>query len=356
MTIYLVLTLCIAILSLFDSFRNNIQNKDKCFHYSVYILVLLFLIVFVGFREMGFDYDNYRYYYDRLSDFWIDNADVLRVEKGYAFLNHILPSYRVLLVVMATITLSLQLLFIYKYSPAPFASILFYIGAFLLTSTMGQYRQALAIAIVIWAFTKYNNKLIFITLITMACIFHVSALLAILVLVIPKHICQPKIYAILFVASVVVNLTAGTLFVSTIEYMPQFIAEKLNIYSLQEKGTILGFNAAMLLRLIIFLIFYYNRDVIKSYRYGELFFNLYFVSIIIYMGLGFLPQLAGRGAIYFYFMELLLAGMLVKIPRRGIVYLAFFAAISIYRQLSLFSEWSGDYIPYRNELFAIFSL
>lgn len=353
---YLVLTSCLVILSLFDSFRNNIQNKDKCFHYSVYILVLLFLIVFVGFREIGFDYDNYKYYYDRLSDFWIDNADVLMVEKGYAFLNHILPSYRVLLVVMATITLSLQLLFIYKYSPAPFASILFYIGAFLLTSTMGQYRQALAIAIVIWAFTKYNNKLIFITLLTMACIFHVSALLAILVLVIPKRICQPKIYAILFVASVVVNLTAGTLFVSTIEYMPQFIAEKLNIYSLQEKGTILGFNAAMLLRLIIFLIFYYNRDVIKSYRYGELFFNLYFVSIIIYMGLGFLPQLAGRGAIYFYFMELLLAGMLVKIPRRGIVYLAFFAAISIYRQLSLFSEWSGDYIPYRNELFAIFSL
>lgn len=353
MLAYIALILALFLLSLFDYSRNYWPNKENNFHLYLYCTVILILIIFVGFREVGFDYDNYRFYYDRLSHFWIDNSEVLRVEKGYAFLNHIFPSYRALLLVMAAVTVSSQLLFIYKYSPAPFASVLFYAGAFLLSSTMGQYRQALAIAIAIWAFIFYNKRILFAVLITAACIFHISALLVIVVLFMPKHICQPRTYILFFTAAIIVNLTAGTVFMSIIEYMPPFIADKLGIYSSQEAGLSYGFNLAMLLRIIIFLIFYKNKEVIASYKYGEVFFNIYFVSMLVYMGLGFLPQLAGRGAIYFYFIELVLAGMIVRIPRRGIVYLAFFAAISIYRQLNIFTDWTTDYVPYRNELFSV---
>lgn len=346
---YILLTLCVLTLALFDC----TSRKWNELQYLMYAITAVFLILFVGFREVGFDYDNYRYYYDRLLVFWIDNSDVLRVEKGYALLNHLLPSYRTVLVVMAIITVSSQMYFLYKYSPAPFASLLFYIGSFLLISTMGQYRQAFAISLVIWAFINYEHRARFFLLIAIASAFHISSLLALTVLFIPKRVCKLKTYLYLFLIAVVSNLIASTIFFSMIEYMPPFIADKLGIYAESEKGAVLGFNMAMLLRIVVFYLFYKNRKEILKYKYGGLFLNIYFVSLLIYMGFGFLPQLAGRGAIYFYFIELVLAGMLVKIPRTGIAYFMFFAAISIYRQLSLFNEWAADYIPYRNELLTL---
>lgn len=352
---YIFLSGIVAILAIiWDLFPRIIQNKNaKLF---TFIIVTFFFVLFVGYRDCGFDYDNYRYYYKWFNDAWLNNSEVFGVEKGYAFLNHILPSFRAVFLVMALFTISLQLFFLYKYSPAPFASLLFYIGVFLYASAMGQYRQSLALAIVIWAFVNYEHKIKFLVLIALACLFHMSALIALLILFMPKHICKLKTYIILFALALVINLTAGSLFMSWFGNLTPFIADKLETYSIEEAGMNVGFNRTMLLRIIIFVLFYINRKVISQYKFGDLFFNLYFVSILMYMGFGFLPQLAGRGSIYFSYMELILAGILVCIPRKGIMYFGFFLLICVWRQISFFNAWSQDFIPYKNELFSIFDL
>ena len=190
----------------------------------------------------------------------------------------------------------------------------------------------------------------------LACLYHVSALIALLVLFMPKHMCKLKIYVMLFALALIVNLTAGPLIMSWFGDLTPFIADKLETYSIEEAGMNVGFNRTMLLRIIIFILFYINRNVILQYKYGELFFNLYFVSMLMYMGFGFLPQLAGRGSIYFSYMELLLSGMLVCIPRKGFIYFCFFLLICVWRQISFFNVWGQDFIPYKNELFSILGL
>ena len=352
---YIVLSGIIIILAaVFDLSPHVI--RDKRIYLFVFAIITLFFVLFVGYRDCGFDYDNYRYYHKWLGSSWQNNSDVFGMEIGYAYLNHILPSFRAVFVVMALVTIPLQLYFLYRYSPAPFASLFFYIGVFLYASSMGQYRQALALAIVIWAFTNYQNKTRFALLVVLACLFHVSALIAILVLFMPKHMCKLKTYITLFVFALVINLTAGPLFLSWFENLTPFIADKLETYSIEEAGLNIGFNRTMLLRIIIFILFYVNRNTILRYKFGELFFNLYFISLLMYMGFGFLPQLAGRGSIYFSFMELVLSGMLVCIPRKGIIYFLFFSLICVWRQVSFFNVWSKDFIPYKNELFSILGL
>lgn len=352
---YIGLSVIIAIFAILLDL-NPLKQKNKALKFLIFTSVVFFFVLFVGFRDCGFDYDNYRYYHKWLGSFWQNNREIFGMEIGYAYLNHILPSFRAVFVVMALVTIPLQLYFLYRYSPAPFASLLFYIGVFLYASTMGQYRQALALAIVIWAFTNYQNKIKFSLLIIVASLFHISALIALLVLVMPKRLCKLKTYILLFILALVINLTAGSLFISWFGNLTPFIADKLETYSIEGEGMNTGFDRTMLLRIILFIVFYINRKSISRYEYGDLFFNLYFVSMLMYMGFGFLPQLAGRGSIYFSFMELLLSGMLVKIPRSGIVYFCFFVVICVWRQLSFFKVWGQDFIPYKNELFSMLGL
>ena len=355
---YLILTTALFLLSLLDYMSKTLpnSNKDKNFHLALYALTLVFLIIFVGFREIGFDYDNYKSLFNKFSIFWRENSEVESIDKGYAFLNHISPSFRFLLVSIATVTLTLILSFFYKFSPLPFASTFFYIGAFLLTSAMGQYRQALAMAIVLWAFALYDKKLYFTFLVLCASFFHVSAILALSILLMSKKICAPRTYLLFLVFAVIMNLTAGSLIMSLSNFMPSLIAYKFSFYADTQQGIVYGFNMAMLLRVIVFLLFYHNRNIISSYRHGEAFLNIYFISLLIYMGFGFIPEIAARGSSYFYFIEFVLAGMLIGGSRKGIIYLAFFSCISIYRLAGTLTEWSHNYIPYSNELFSAIGL
>lgn len=349
---YTILASLIFCLSIYDCCREKFF-KDRDLHLYLFITTVLFLILFVGFREVGFDYNSYRNIYNSCSRFWIDNSKVQMIEKSYALLNHIMPSYRSLLLFMAFITLTLQMSFIYKYSPAPFASIFFYIGVLLYGSVMGQYRQALALAIIVWAYALRDYKLRCLSLIILASLFHVSAVVALVIFFIPRHLCKGRLYLLLFLAAIIINLTAGTLITNAVQFLPAFVAAKFNTYASLQEGVIYGFNPAMVLRVTVFCIFYFNREYIASFRHGAFFYNIYFVSLLMYMALGFLPELSSRGSIYFYFVELVLSGMLIKIPQKGIYYFLFFAAISIYRQVSFLNEWNNNYIPYKNELFSL---
>lgn len=353
MSIYIIIAIIVALFSVIEVSNYLSKDTNNKTHVLLFCIFSLFLIIFVGFRECGFDYDSYEFLYE---DFampgWIENAEYNNIEYGYAFLNHFLGNYRLVLVVMAIITISLHFTFIYKYSPLPFLSVLFLLGVILYPSIMGQYRQSLAIGIVLWAFVDRKNKLKFFSIIFLASLFHASSLICLLVYFLPDKLFKVKTYITALIVALILNFSIKSYVLSLSSLLPTLMSEKVDIYSSTE-DYVLGLNLAMLLRIIIFFIFIWYKDMFTTRTNGSLYINIYFLSLLIYLALGSLPQIAGRGGIYFYYFEFILMSILIYNFRGFKRYLFFilFMALSVWRQISFFVEWSGDYIPYYNVLF-----
>lgn len=353
MSIYIIISIVIGLFALIEIYSFLNKDDNHSIHSLMFALTTVLAIIFVGFRECGFDYDSY---YDIFQDLntpgWKENADIMLIEFGYAWINHILGNFRLVFVFMAFVTILLQFTFIYKYSPYPFLSLFLLLGAMFYPSLMGQYRQAFAIALVLWAFADRNNKVRFFFMLAIAVFFHASSLLALIVLFLPERILKTKIYIVLLVIGLVLNFTIKSYVVSFSTLLPELMSEKVDIYTTVEDFSI-GLNITMLLRIFIFLTFIHYKDKITEHPNGSLFINIYFVSLMFYLALGALPQLGGRGSVYFYYLEFILVPMLIS-NLRGIarpVWLLLFLALSVWRQIDFFSEWADDYIPYYNALF-----
>ena len=349
MAIYLLTSFSFILASIFDIIHTKWNKNQKFYCYFLFALMLFFM---VGGRACGFDYDNYKYYYDNVqhSIYWNRNADYFGIEKGYAILNYICTSFRQLLLVMAFLTMGTYSIFIYKKSPLPFLSLFLLLGTFVYPMMMGQYRQALAIGFVLMSILYSNHLFLFLSFIGLASFFHISALLSLLLLFVPKRICNKKTYVILLLIALITNLLLGNIFGNYLSLFPSFIENKMEVYTEAEQNMRYGLNMAMLLRIAIFGLFWWKRDSLLRYKDGIYFLNIYFLSLLIYLGLGFLPQLGGRGSIYFYFFEIILASMLIKTEvnrKHKIGVLILFLLLGTYRQITFFSEWGDEFIPYK---------
>lgn len=353
MYIYIIIAVVVAILMSIESLGHVGKEANHKIHKLSFAVFTIFAILFVGFRECGFDYNSYMNLFDDfVTPDWKENAQVYNIEIGYAFINYVLGNYYLVLVSMALVTITLQFVFIYKYSPYPFFTLFLMLGVMLYPSLMGQYRQALAIAIVLWAFVDRKNTFKFLALILISSLFHATALIALVVYFIPNKFFKTRYYFILLGIGVLLNYVLEPIILAFALNLPTLMSDKIEIYSNTE-DFILGLNFAMLLRIFIMTIFLLNKDKLLQEKLGALFFNIYFLSMFIYLALGSIPQIALRGGIYFYYFEFILAATLIY-KTDGIfryVWLAFFIALSMWRQLSFFIEWADDYIPYRNILF-----
>ena len=359
MTIYIAIGILLFLCALVETavYKNFINRKS--INAVLFSFLTVFAIFFIGFREnCGFDYYNYNYIFDEFStDFWVQNAVLMGVEFGYAFINHYLPDFRTVLVLMALFTVFFQFKFIYKYSPLPFLSVFLLLGVAFYPSLMGQYRQALAISIICWAFVNRDNKAFFFTLVVIAALFHTSALLSVFVLFIPDRIFKTKQYLLMLFFALVVNFSMKSVFLNFAQFLPSIISSKSEIYGESENFT-LGLNFAMLIRIIVFFMIYSNKELLLSLDNFKYFLNIYFVSLLVYLGFGFLPQLSGRGSTYFYMLEFILVPMLI-LKTTGVkkwLFFIFFISISCYRQYTFFVDWYDDYIPYNNIIIAFLNL
>ncbi len=312
------------------------------------------LFVIAAFRECGFDYDSYRGIYHSLHA----RPGVLAIaaasgtEPLYALLNYIAPDYRTVIAVMTTAIFAVQIPFIRRYSRRPLLSLLVYLCVYLLFSTMGQYRQALAVGIVLWAFVHRDRKLVFFLLIALAAMFHTSALIGLLALAVPREVRGAGFYATLLVGALAFGMLARGAYSNLIGIMPPFISAKMAVYAATETEP-LGLTTAVLFRGALFFLCWWNRERLGAIEGMPFFTNLFFLSLVVYLALGFAPQLGGRGSTYFAFLEVILSANLVASfrTRPAIVFFGFFALLSAYRMFNSLQNWADAYIPYRNWLF-----
>lgn len=356
MIIYFIIFSFLFLMSLFDF----VVRKDQLYNY-IYIGFAIFIFFIAAFRGMGNDYDGYREIFDSIQDIdfiSIFDPSQVYVEPGFAILNFIIGyflPYQTILIIMAAANISILFPFFRKYSPYPYATLLFFAGMFMYSGMMGLIRQALAISICLWAMAE-SDKRRFWWLVLLATTFHYSAILVIIARFIKDKFYTLKTYLVILGIAITSNLLFYGIFKLMVAFLPQVISWKLQIYLGTEEGIHFGFNAAVAIRLFTFSLAYLYRDKIIEYfpKHGPLFVNLYFLAIVIYTGFGFLPQMAARGAVYFHYMELLVVPIILycasNLNRTWIFTL--YTLFSLWRHIEMVTTYADAYVPYKNILFS----
>jgi hypothetical protein len=152
------------------------------------IIVGLILISFAGFRfGVGTDYFLYRALYNRVeADSLLNTFATSTTESGYTLLMFVVKAsggnFQTLLLIASALTVTPVLLAIARRSVSPASSLYFYffLGAFVVS--FNNVRQAIAVSLLFYADTfRDDKKLIWILLSVLACTFHISAIIFIVV-------------------------------------------------------------------------------------------------------------------------------------------------------------------------------
>jgi hypothetical protein len=354
MLLYIIIFIYLLLMSIVDfSVR-----KDRLYDY-LYVLFAVFIFFVAGFRAMGNDYDGYEEIFNAikiLSIFDIFDPSKVFVEPLFTILNITLSgfSYQTLLAVMAAINILVLFPFFRKYSPYPYVTLLFFAGMFMYSGIMGSIRQSLAVAICLWAMINYQNKK-FWWLLFVATMFHYTAVLVLIVRFLKNGYYTRKTYMVVGVIAIFSNLLLYEIFSKLIVFLPAVVTWKLEIYLATEKDTHFGLNAAVGIRLFTFVLAYIYRDKIAATfpKYAPLFVNIYFLSLILYLGLGFLPQAAVRGSIYFLYVELLVVPMILYVANNinRVWIFTLYMLFSLWRHYEMVTVYAETYMPYKTILF-----
>ncbi len=358
MNIYTI-TLLLSVLFAFIEFLTINDRKFTLINRVNFLIIFVVMFFIAGFREVGFDYNSYKEIFDTISyakGRWLIGGLSIGMEPGFAFINYISRNYEMMIALMSVLSLTMLYKTLSKYSKLPLASVMMYLGLFFLSGIMGQQRQAFAVILGMYALMNIDNKKVFYISVIAAMSFHASAILILIASFIPRDYKSFGFYAGAIIAAIISGFLEYGIYLKVITYFPSFISQKLIAYATQETESI-GLNATIFLRLILFFIYYNYREKLREIAYMPLVLNCYFLSILIYIGLNFAPQVAGRGGIYLASLEIILSSNVIYVSDRRYkpFIFIFFAAIAAYRLINFLnnpiqSAANVDFLPYRNWL------
>jgi len=357
--IYYLIFLLLTCFSFFEVYYKEERHVEILIFFSVTTTAL---VLFSGFRLIGFDYDNYHLIFDTVN---LSNYTENTIEIGFAFFIEIfhflnLP-FNFFLFFIALVSVGIKALFIKDFSPYYFLSLLVYYTVNFLLSDMGQIRHGLAMSIVILSFYDIfnKNKNGFFTKVFIAYLFHSSAIIvfpAYFIANIKKitiwHLIVP---VAAFLPLLFIDIKG--VFVPLAAYLPAQIQSKIAYYTTSEEfGQQLGFGLTMVFRLIIIAVMYFcYDDGIKQIKFYKQFFLLYIYGTLLFMAFNSIAEMALRFSNYFKILEFIILPMLVTLGRTLIEKHIIIAIIILYTGWSLYKllfdlYTSIEYLPYRNLL------
>ncbi len=317
-----------------------------------YIMACFIIILFAALRRNGFDWESYENIYVYIKTGHETEGETF-VEYGFELLCWLSPSYKFLIFIIAVLSLTLTFKGTYHFSKYyyPVLGLVVFSTTLLLPTYMGQIRQGLAMGIVtlaVWQNYIKQKNIAFLLLIC-ACFFHISAILAFLIFLIPKRDFKIATYIAVILISLMLygislQVTAQLLSLS------QFgIVQKLIYYAMTENEE-LGISFTIVVRIVTLLIAVF----LNSNRSPEISYitKVYLCGIIVYLIFGFIPQVGGRGSIYFSVYEMVLVPYIIHYFRRRkficLVSLCLVICLSVFRIISFFADSHNyvSYIPY----------
>lgn len=303
---------------------------------------------------MGYDYDNYLEIYNTVHN----GLEVHGIDIGFRFLCVVMPNFRLLLLFMAIVTL-LPLYWVLKEkSDYVFLSLLIFFTTVFLPMVMGQMRQGVAVFMMLYAYYRWKGTKVFWLLLVMSAAIHISALIAVLFLLPAKKLFPIYVYIVLVGCAFLFGRILAPVFLpfmNAIGIMEDTnVMYRVSFYSASETaaGLSLDFNTAVFIRCFIFMLGYI---VLRKQKNGDASdLNLFFFSIIIYLSFAFLPQLGGRGSLYFSVLDMILIPSILKTYKGGMrtILIAVFIILSGLRLNHFFSDENNlaSYVPYKIEI------
>ncbi len=325
---YLFLGFILSILSFFE-----IIAKDKRVFKIIWFFLIVFMVLFVGFRDgtiVGTDSPAYfRYYIEKLPP----------VELGYKYINYLFSdiglSYTLFLLFINLISLFNVGRFIKLNSFYLIFPLFIYFSDFYFYYNFSGIRQALALSFV--ALSVYyifkDKKLISLLLILIASLFHVTALIFILAFFVPKVRMELSKY-IKFLLIVIIGVLVGSYIIENVPYLNyRFVYYS----SMQEQSdNIVGNYLIGILKrsIVLFAVLLVFKDFFKENKNFYL-YNLYVVGFIIYVSSYLIsPEFGVRLGSYFVILDCILISSYIYYSKsftNRMVYFILFTLIAFYK-------------------------
>jgi len=357
MTVYILSILLLLSFSLLELTVTMSSYTKR----AMTLFVYAFLVLQVGLRwETGTDWNNYLAHFQSITNLASASPSLLSPEYGYGIaiwlVKLVFPSYTAFLLIHAAVYYYLIFDSLKRYTGILFLPLmLFYCFTMGIT---GSNRELLALAVGIYAIRYiYDGKLAyFFLLVTLACMFHYSAVILLLFPLFTLKI-RPAILLILLACSIVIGVSAlpmkAFLAVGTLIGGPElskaafYLANSAN--SLKDTGlSILG----LIKRLFLLSLFLYNRRFLSDkMKYYNIMLNAYVAGAVIYfIFASSLVIIVSRGSLYFDVFEPLLLASQVYLLKRQSNKLVFASALCVLSFMIFFQSIAGYpdlFIPYK---------
>ena len=275
------------------------------------------------------DYEHYEQYYEEAQNFWQISYFALKYEFLYAWVEHIMPTYRMLIVTqMLLYTIALYILFYYhipqKYWIISF--LLLFLDNNMLLMSVSAIRSCFVASLFILAFHLKSKeyKIFPIILVILAVFFHKSAILLLPFILIPKHV-NPTLFRIIVALTILVILLV---FIS-----PSTFNEALNVF-LDDSDELSGYtyytNAIahtlgnLITQLLTTLCIFYIISVAVSNRESNPNYDDFvFISTIFILTLRIIPDIGMTSRYMNYFGPVMIVcnAKILQMDRKIISYL-----------------------------------
>lgn len=324
---YLIIFFILCIIAaLFDLDIKSSQIIRDVLFWSLGIVLIIFAIFRV---DTGYDYPSYRSIFLEIKSSNITQylkVNPWSIEPAYIILNYIfrfLP-YVAFLAVITTFSITSKLVFIHHYSSNPFISLIIYFASTYIIYDFGIIRQGFALAIGIWSFKYFQNKQYVraLIIVAIASLFHFSALIFLLIILISDK--RLKLYQ--YIILTLIGLLGS--FIPLVE----LISRGLNLIGLHGYGLRIEYYALGTLisvrqiylsvakRSLIWLLgsIFVNINVgtnsgnIEQDNGIYFYSNIYFISIVSSLFFAQIPNIASRGIYCLIMSNIFLYPMYIK--------------------------------------------
>ncbi|GAT62307.1 EpsG family protein [Paludibacter jiangxiensis] len=365
--IYIILYI-IFLSFLFFDFECHL-NK---YRYLTAFFSCVILWFFLSLRwKTGTDWDSYKELFDTLPlDHLPSLFSVEHFDLGYVFLNAISKAiwnnYTFFLCIDSFIAILIIYLLIRHLSTHPNLSLLIFYASFFLSHFMGSNRRMISIGLLLYAFiyTYHRQWFRYSVLQLIALLFHNSAIIGLIGIVIPKAMIKTKTIISLWIIGFFLGMIElpklilekfTTLFFSSNPLIIKFVyyTENQDNESMETINTPQHFLFAIIKRSLFLVLFIYYIPKIRNQKYdiAKYLFNLYFAGILVYMsfnGFAVLQTLSTYFAIIEIFLLAICIPYMTKTVRLLIIpILVIYCFMQILNSLSVYPE---AYLPYQSIL------
>jgi len=355
-------------LSIFFFFVLSLLNKENLRKDVVQlftVIAFIFFLIFGGLRfEVGADWTNYEDLFlanESWSDVFSSNKEYLFQVFSYVF-KLSFNNYSVFVFAFFFISFCLKFVFIKKYSPDIFLSLIIYIYTIFSIYDLNGIRQGMALGLCMLSISYILDQNIFkfIGIITIASLFHLSAIIFFPFYFLSRMKLTNKqiLFSLLLVFIISIpfrSFLKNSQFIQTL-----FLSETFEHYSVYATSTDYALDVpiisfAVFQRFFIFILFIitYKKIIIKD-EIKLLLRNGYFVGIILFLIFSFSLEISARLSFYYKAMEIIMIPLIVYsfIPKYQKMFLIIvFTLLSIVGMSRLLSIPDGSLIPYNNLLF-----